>query len=33
MNEGRKEAWSRLHTEVWWGNTIEKVYENNDMWW
>jgi len=28
-----KEAWNRLHTEVWWGNTIEKVYENYDGWW
>ena len=33
MKEGRKEAWSKLHTEVWWGNTIEKVYENYDRWW
>ena len=33
QNEWRREAWSRLHAEVWWGNTIEKVYENYDGWW
>lgn len=34
MQNGRmKEAWNRLHTEVWSGNTTEKVYENYDGCW
>jgi hypothetical protein len=33
QNEWMNEARSRLHAEVWRGNTIEEVYENYDGWW